>query len=130
MQSQVGLPLVFHYNSNNPSTTQNHHNNVSLFGGVQKASYFTSNGVPQQQQQHHQYADNSFTSLSSQKSVKVQPPLSSYNSMSMKTSSSAAVAGTHSSSIKGDGNNVNGMMMTTPAEHYQQSMIQGYESFR
>ena len=127
MQSQVGLPLVFQYNTNNTSTNQNHHNNVSLFGGVQKASYFTSNGV-QQQQQHHHYGDTSFTSLSSQKSVKVQPPMGSYNSMSM--ASSSAVAGTHSSSIKGDGNNVNGMMMTTPAEHYQQSMIQGYESFR
>ena len=127
MQSQVGLPLVFQYNTNNTSTTQTHHN--SLFGGVQKASYFASNGVPQQQQHHH-YGDTSFTSLSAQKSVKVQPPLGSYNSMSMATSSSSAVAGTHSSSIKGDANNVNGMMMTTPAEHYQQSMIQGYESFR
>ena len=122
MQSQVGLPLVFQYNTNNNNTTQSHHHNVTpLFGGGQKASYFTSNGA-QQQQQQYQYGDtSSFSSLSSQ--VKVQPPLSSYTSMGMSTSS------THSSSNKNDANiNVNGMMMT-PAEHYQQSM-QGYESFR
>ena len=127
MQSQVGLPLVFQYNTTGSNATQSHHNNnnnVSLFGGGQKASYFTSNGV---QQQHH-YGETSFSSLSSQ-SVKVQPPLSSYNSMSLSTSSSSSASATHSSVIQSDAHNLNGMMLT-PAEHYEQSMQQGYESFR
>ena len=125
MQSQVGLPLVFQYNTNNSSTTQNHHsNNVSLFAGSggQKASYFTSIGV---QQQTPYYSDSSFTSLSS--SVKVQPPLGSYSSMSMSNSSSSAVASSSTHSFVNDGNN---SVMMKQTENYQQSMQKGYESFR
>ena len=126
MQSQVGLPLVFQYNTNN-NTTQSHHHNVSLFGGGgQKASYFTSNGVQQQQT----FGETSFSLHSSQQVNGVQPPLGSYNtSMSMSTSSS-----TLSSSNKNDANtNVNGVIMMTPAEHYQHSRQhphQGYDNFR
>ena len=124
MQSQVGLPLVFQYNTNTSSTTQNHpSNSVSLFGnsgGQKSSSYFTSNGA---QQQPSYYADSSFTSLSS--SVKVQPPLGSYSSISMSNSSSSALA----SSFTNDGNRNNSVMMN-PTENYQQSMQKGYESFR
>ena len=125
MQSQVGLPLVFQYNGNN-NTTQSHHHNVSLFGGGQKASYFSSNGV-QQQPQH--YGDTSFSSVSSQ--VKVQPPLSSFTSANV--SSSSTLSSTNNTN-KGNNNNmnVNGILIN-PAENYQQSTLhkqQGYESFR
>ena len=128
MQSQVGLPLVFQYNTNTSSTTQNHSSNsVSLFGnsgGQKSSSYFTSNGA---QQQSPYYADSSFTSLSS--SVKVQPPLGSYSSISMSNSSSSALASSTTHAFTNDGNRNHSVMMN-PTENYQQSMQKGYESFR
>ena len=76
-------------------------------------------------QQTPYYSESSFTSLSS--SVKVQPPLGSYSSMSMSNSSSSAVASSSTHSFVNDGNN---SVMMKQTENYQQSMQKGYESFR